>query len=178
MALVSLKQIGMTATGMLMICFTNTASANFYAGAFPYLTYLKVEGQHFSPLGAGFHLGYKITPRHSVDILYVVGLKEDNLNRLDLEVPSVIAGTYRFNFLPNKSFNANLILGFDQVTAKTSLNSVSQLEEKYNGFVYGLALSEGFKSMPELQITAELTNLYKGDSLNILGANIGVRYEF
>lgn len=171
------KMILIVAPILAMACVAS-ANANVYMGLSPFVTSIKVEGQRLSPIGAGLQLGYGFDERHSVDFLYVEGIKEDELNSLELGVSPVMAATYRFNFMPQHGFKVGLILGASQFDVEQSLPQQETMTETYQGFVYGLAFEECFHSMPELKVTAEIMSLYTSDDMNVLGASLGVRYEF
>jgi hypothetical protein len=109
-------------------------------------------------------------------------MKEDELNRLSVEVPSVATATYRYNLYPAKKLKSYFVLGASQIELKAIYDEASDatpdLEESYSGFVYGFAFEEALDSVPSLKVMGQWVNLYDGEALNIHGLSLGMRYDF
>ena len=157
-----------------------THSSATHAGAFVSLAanQISVDASVASSkmLGADFRLGYALDA-HQLELAVMGSVKEDEINQLTIETPSVTSLLYRYAPYQESRLKVHLILGVSQVDVETTINAVTTTDS-FDGVSYGLGLEEAFISVPNLSFKLDWLRLYRGDQVEVDVLSLGLSYEF
>lgn len=152
-------------------------SAGVYIELSPSLLKIDTPSASTRPVLANFRLGYAVS-NHQLEIAFMSGIRDDTLNQLTVEAPSVKSVFYHYLPYPKDSLKIKLILGASQVDIEASYPGVANTSDRFESVSYGIGLEESFKSIPQLKMKFDWIRLYDGDQLNINATSLGLRYEF
>jgi len=154
-----------------------SVSAGSYIELSPSLLKIDTPSASTSPVLANFRLGYAVS-KHQIEIALMSGIRDDTLNQLTVEAPSVKSVFYHYILTPQDSLKIQVILGASQVDIEASYPGVANSSDRFESASYGIGLEESFKSIPQLKMKFDWIRLYDGDQLNINATSLGLRYEF
>ena len=129
------------------------------------------------PVLTDFRLGYE-TPHHQFELAIMTSSKDDQLNQLTVDIPSVQSVFYRYISEPKSDVKFHVILGASQIEVKSSYPNTTDSTDHFDGFSYGIGLEEATRSIPNLKIKLDWITLYDGDQIKISATSLGLRYEF
>lgn len=129
------------------------------------------------PFVADIRLGYA-EYNQQFELAFMSHIKDDNENSLSIEVPAVFSFFYHYLPNPQTSLKYHLIIGASYIEVDTSYPQVSNSSDNFYGVSYGIGFEESFKSAPQVKLSFDVIQLYRGDQLNINAVSLGVHYEF
>ena len=157
--------------------YSSTAGAGIFIALAPSLTKIDTPSASTRPVLTDFRLGYEIQ-NHQLELAVMSSAKEDQLNQLTVDIPSVKSVFYRYITNPKSDIKFHLILGASQIEVESSYPTFPDSTDNFDGFSYGIGLEESFHSIPNLKMKFDWISLYNGDQINISAASLGLRYEF
>jgi len=161
----------------LTLFYSSIAGAGIYIALAPSWSKIDTPSASTHPSLADFRLGYEI-PNHQLELAIMTSTKDDQLNQLTVDIPSVKSIFYRYVPNPKSDVKFHLILGASQIEVDSSYPSIADSTDKFDGFSYGLGLEEAFRSIPNLKMKFDWISLYDGDQITINTISLGLRYEF
>ena len=161
----------------LALLYSSSAGAGVYMALAPSLAKINTPSASTSPKLTDFRLGYA-TPYHQFELAIMASSKEDQLNQLTVDIPSVKSVFYRYIADPKSDVKFHLILGASQLEVESSYPGVPDSSDQFDGFSYGIGLEEVFRSIPNLKMKRDWISLYDGDQITINSTSLGLRYEF
>ncbi|MES0327886.1 MAG: hypothetical protein ABUK13_06825 [Gammaproteobacteria bacterium] len=161
----------------LALFFSSSAGAGIFIALAPSLTKIDTPSASTRPLLADFRLGYEI-PHHQFELAIMSSIKDDQLNQLTVDIPTVTSVFYRYFANSNSGIKFHLILGVSQIEVESSYPTFPDSTDHFDGFSYGIGLEESFHSIPGLKLKFDWISLYDGDQININATSLGIRYEF
>ena len=129
------------------------------------------------PLLADFRLGYE-TGGRQLELALMLGLNDDRLNQLTVDVPFVFSVYYRYLPEVDSSIKLHFILGASHIEVESSYPGVANSTDKFDGVSFGFGFEEHFDFNPQFKMSFDWIRLYHGDRLNINAASLGLHYEF
>lgn len=129
------------------------------------------------PLMADIRLGYTQTD-HQVELAFMTSVEDDKVNLLEVEAPSVLSVFYHYIPRTISSLKFHYIVGASWVSVDSTIPGVAASSDDFNGLSYGLGFEESFQSIPQLKLSVDLMQLYRGKQLDIYSTHLGVHYEF
>lgn len=163
---------------LLAVIFSaSKVSAGAYIELSPNLIKIDTPSASTRPLLADFRLGYA-TSKHQLELAVMSSVKDDQLNQLTVDVPSVKSVFYRYSPYLKSDVKVHLILGSSQIEVESSYPGIPDSTDKFDGTSYGIGFEEAFQSIPALKIKFDWIRLYHGDQININAMSLGIRYEF
>lgn len=163
---------------LFLVAFSSSAAT---AGSFIELSagLIKIDTPAAStqPSVADFRLGYEIS-QHQLELAFMSSIKEDKLNQLTTDVPSVVSILYRYIVYPRDRLKIHYILGASQVKVESSITGITESSDRFDGVSFGLGLEEAFSFNRNLKFKFDWIQLYRGDQINITVKSLGLRYEF
>ena len=129
------------------------------------------------PIAASVYIGYAISSHH-LELVFMDGVNDYNLNQLTVGVNSVRSVFYRYSLSPKTHFKIDFILGASQVAINSTYQGVPGSVSDFSGMSYGIGFREAFWSIPSLSLTFDWIQLYHGEEMDINTMNFGVQYEF
>ena len=161
----------------LVLFYSSSAGAGLFIALAPSLSKIDTPSASTRPVLADFRLGYAM-PHHQFELVIMSSSKEDQLNQLTVDIPSVQSIFYRYVTNPKSDVKFHLILGASQIEVESSYPTFPDSTDNFDGFSYGIGLEESFHSIPNLKMKFDWISLYNGDQINISAASLGLRYEF
>lgn len=161
----------------LTLFYSASAGAGIYFALAPSLTKIKTPAASTRPLLNDFRLGYEI-PNHQLELAIMTSSKEDQLNQLTVDIPSVTSVFYRYVPDSKSDVKFHLILGASQIEVESTFPGIADSTDEFDGFSYGFGLEEAFRSIPNLKFKLDWISLYDGDQITINTTSLGLRYEF
>ncbi|MDH5612098.1 MAG: porin family protein [Gammaproteobacteria bacterium] len=161
----------------LSLFYSSSAGAGIYIALAPTLSKIKAPAASTHPLLTDFRLGYEI-PQHQLELAIMTSSKDDQLNQLTVDIPSVKSVFYRYSPYSKSSIKTYLILGTSQIEVESSYPGVPDSSDQFDGFSYGIGLEEAFHSIPNFKMKFDWISLYNGDQITINTTSLGLRYEF
>ena len=161
----------------LALFYSSSAGAGIFIALAPSLAKIDTPSASTRPVLADFRLGYEI-PHHQFELAIMTSIKDDQLNQLTVDIPSVKSVFYRYIESPNSDVKFYLILGASQIEVESSYPTFPDSTDHFDGFSYGIGLEESFHSIPGLKLKFDWISLYDGDQININATSLGIRYEF
>jgi hypothetical protein len=162
---------------LLSLFSSSQASAEIFMAISPALIKIDAPTGSTRPVLIDYRLGYA-TPEHLFELAIMSSIKEDNLNQLTVDVPSVLSVFYRYSAYPKDRLKVHLILGASQIEVESTYPGVTDNQDSFDGVSFGLGFEEGFKTIPDLKVKFDWIQLYRGDQLNINLMSLGLRYDF
>ncbi len=162
---------------LLMPAATVSADPRVYMEFAPSLLRINTPAATTRPLMVDFRLGYEFY-EHQYEAALMTSVKEDKLNQLTVDVPSVLSVLY--HYVPDRSAQLKLhfILGGSYIHVDSSYPGIGDGSDYYYGLSYGIGFEEAFASMPQLKLSLDWIQLYHGDRLRINTTSLGIHYEF
>jgi len=161
----------------LAFFYSSITSAGVFIELSPSLIKIDAPDESTRPMLADFRLGYAI-PEHLFELAIMTSMKDDNINQLIVDVPSVRSVFYRYSPYPKDRLKFHLILGASQIDVESSFPGATDSADSFDGISYGFGFEEAFKSIQELKLKFDWIQLYRGDKININVMSLGFRYEF
>lgn len=149
-----------------------------YASVGAGLIYVDTPSGRASPPLAGLRLGRAIDLQHHFELALMRSVREDEVNQLDVEVPSVVSLLWRYTPEQESTLKVQGILGVSDVEVDADYAGLASSSEHYTGVSYGVGFEEYFKSVPGLRVSADLVQFYRGDELDIYSVSLGLAYDF
>ncbi len=172
---VHLHSIGLI---ILALVISPTALGEIYIKVAPSQAEIDItNAKSTRPLLADFRLGYETTGQQ-LELALMLGINEDKLNQLAVEVPLVLSAFYHYLPEVNSSIKLHFILGASHIEVESSYPGVADSTDKFDGVSFGIGFEESFEFDPQLRMSFDWIRLYHGDSLNINAASLGLHYEF
>lgn len=162
---------------LLALFYASAADAGVFFALAPSLTKIDTPSASTRPLLNDFRLGYE-TGHHQFELAIMTSAKNDQLNQLSVDIPSVTSVFYRYIENPKSDVKFHLILGASQIEVESSYPGFPDTTDQFDGFSYGIGLEESFRSIPNLKMKFDWILLYNGDQININATSLGIRYEF
>ncbi len=162
---------------LLLAISTQSAQAGTYIELSPAVMAVETKHDATHPKQADFRLGYS-SQYHQIELALMTGIQDGNLNQLKVEAPLVSSVLYHYIPHFNSSVKLHLIAGASQVNIKSSYPGTSGTDDTFSGISFGLGLEESFKSIPQLSLSLDWIQLYRGKDLKINATSLGVHYEF
>ena len=117
-------------------------------------------------------------PMYQVELAVMTSVKDDSLNELTVDVPSVVSVLLHYIPFVDSSLKLHLIAGVSQVKIDSTYTNIVGSSDSFYGASYGVGLEESFESMPRLKLSLDWIQLYSGDRLDISSTSLGVHYVF
>jgi len=152
-------------------------NAGVYIELSPSLLEIDTPSASTHPVMADLRLGYA-SLHHQLEIASMSGIRDDTLNQLVVESPSIKSVFYRYLPYPKDNVKVHLILGASQVDIEASYPGVTNSSDSFDSVSFGIGFEESFQSIPQLKMKFDWIRLYHGDQLNINATSLGLRYEF
>jgi hypothetical protein len=160
----------------LAFCY-QPAQADSYVELSPAVMAVETKYDSTHPKLADFRLGYT-TQYHQIELALMTSIQDGKLNQLKVEAPLVTSVLYHYIPRFNSSVKLHLIVGASQVNIKSSYPGTSGTDDDFSSLSFGLGLEESFKSIPQLSLSLDWIQLYRGKDLNINATSLGFHYEF
>jgi hypothetical protein len=160
----------------LAIC-CQAAQADSYVELSPAIMVVDTHQESTHPKLLDFRLGYT-GQYHQIELALMTSIQDGKLNRLKVEAPLVTSVLYHYIPHFNSSVKLHFIVGASQVHIKSSYPGTSGTDDNFSGLSFGLGLEESFKSIPQLSLSLDWIQLYRGRDLNINATSLGFHYEF
>jgi len=161
----------------LVVFNSSVATAGSFAELSTGLIKIDTPAAATEPKAIDFRLGYEIS-QHQLELAFMKGTKEDTLNQLTSEVPSVLSLLYRYVVYPRDSLKIHYILGVSQIEVESTFSGTAVSSDRFDGVSYGLGLEESFEFHRQLKLKFDWIRLYQGDQIDITVKSLGLRYEF
>lgn len=129
------------------------------------------------PLIADLRLGYTESD-HQFELAFMASVEDDEINLLEVGVPSVVSVFYHYIPSTHSSLKFHYILGASRVSIDSTIPGIANSSDDFNGVSYGIGFEESFESIPQLKVSVDLMQLYRGKQLDIYSTHLGVHYEF
>lgn len=129
------------------------------------------------PSMADFRFGYSNID-HQIEIAFMTSLQDGKVHQLAVSAPLVTSVLYHYLPYPDNHLKLHFIVGASQIEIKSSYPGVSDSTDRFSGVSYGIGFEESFVSMPQLKLSLDWIQLYRGDDLNFTTLNLGAHYEF
>ncbi len=162
---------------MVLLLLSPVVHAEYYVEFSPAPIRVDTTAGTTSPVAIDLRLGYT-QPHHQFELAVMPGIKDDNLHQLSVDVPTVLSVFYHYSPLVNSSPEIHLILGMSQIKVDSSYPGTQDLSDSFYGMSYGIGFEESFKSIPQLKLSFDWIQLYRGDQIDINAASLGIHYEF
>lgn len=163
---------------VLSIMGSSSAIAGAYIELSPSSTKIDTPAATTNPVLADFRLGYALASGHQLELVTMSSIKDDQLNQLTVDIPSVKSIFYRYSPYAKSDLKLHLIVGASQVDVDSSFPGFADTTDRFDGISYGVGFAEAFQSIPALKVKFDWIRLYHGDELNINTMSLGLRYEF
>lgn len=155
-----------------------TALAEVYMEVAPGLAEIDTtNAKSTRPLLADFRLGYETTGQQ-LELALMLGINDDRLNQLTVDVPFVFSVFYHYLPEVNSSIKLHFILGASHIEVESSYPGIADSTDKFDGVSFGFGFEESFEFNPQFKMSFDWIRLYHGDRLNINTASLGLHYEF
>lgn len=161
----------------LLVLLSPALNAGSYIELAPSLINVDTTFATTKPLMADIRLGYAM-PQHQLELAIMSSLKDDSLHQLTVDVPLVVSVFYHYLPAMQSSIKLHLILGASSVDVDSSYPGTAGTSDNFYGVSYGIGFEESFSSIPQIKISLDWIQLYRGDELNINATSLGVHYEF
>ena len=148
-----------------------------YLAVAPAQLKIKTDAGSTEPRVADIRLGYEVDA-HKFELAAMSSMKDDNLNELVTDIPSVTSLFYRYTTDPHGSVRFEFILGYSQVDIESTYVNVPTSTETIEGISYGIGVEEALQSIPQLKFKVDFIQLYRSDDLSLKLFSVGFRYEF
>lgn len=163
---------------LLFLClFSGPGFADSYVEASTGWVYVDTPSATARPVLLDLRIGVE-HQKHQFELALMSSVKEDRINRLSVETPSVISLLWHYIPEQQSSLKFQTILGASVVEVDADLPDLGSSNEEYYGISFGVGFEERFASIPQLKLSIDLMNLYHGDDLDIFAATLGVHYDF
>jgi hypothetical protein len=162
---------------LLLAIGTQSVQAGTYLELSPAQMSVNTTNASTYPLLADLRLGFA-TPDHQIELALMTTIEDDSLNQLTVEAPLVNSVLYHYIPSFNSSLKLHLIVGASQVNIKSSYPGTNGTDDTFSGVSFGFGLEESFHSIPQLSLSLDWIQLYRGQDLNINATSLGVHYEF
>ncbi len=129
------------------------------------------------PMLADVRLGYAIEG-HQIELAAMTSYDDDSLNQLTVKAP--LSSSILYHYIPriNSSLKLHLIIGASQVNIESSYPGTAGTDDNFSGISAGIGLQEAFKSIPQLKVSLQWIQLYRGRDLHISNTSLGIHYAF
>lgn len=162
---------------MLLSLFSTPVNAELYVELSPGVIDVDTTAATTSPYLLDVRLGYE-KEGHQFELALMSSVKDDSLNQLTVEVPAVASVFYHYIPPVDTTLKLHFIVGASHVKIDSSYAGIASSSDSYYGVSYGAGLEESFDFMPQLKLTLDWIQLYRGDRLDISSATLGVHYAF
>ncbi len=162
---------------LILVMASPTLHAQYYLELSPALMNVDTTEGTTKPWLVDIRLGYS-KPQYQLELAVMSGVADDSLNQLTVNVPSVTSLFYHYLPPINGSLKLHLILGASQVKVDSTYPGIADLSDSFYGMSYGIGMEESFKSLPQLKLSLDWIQLYRGDQININTTSLGIHYEF
>lgn len=129
------------------------------------------------PVLGDLRLGYA-KPEHQIELAFMTGVQDDRVNQLVIDVPAIVSVLYHYIPETRSSLKLHYILGASRVEVDSTFPGIAKSSDDFYGVSYGFGLEEHFESIPQLKLSIDFIQLYRGDELDINVTSWGVHYEF
>lgn len=129
------------------------------------------------PWLADFRFGYE-TDGRQLELALMLGINDDRLNQLTVDVPFAISAFYRYLPELDSSIKLHFILGASHIEVESSYPGIADSTDRFDGLSFGIGFEESFDFDPQLRMSFDWIRLYQGDRLNINAASLGLHYVF
>ena len=160
-----------------LLLLSPIAQARSYLELAPALIAIDTPNASTYPLVVDFRLGH-IWHGHQVELALMTHIHDDKTNQLSVEVPVIFSVLYHYVPETESSIKLHLIAGVSSIDVDSTYSGNIQSKDNFYGVSYGLGFEESFKSMPQLKLSLDWIQLYRGDQLNINATSFGIHYEF
>lgn len=141
------------------------------------LIFVSTPADTARPTLLDLRLGYA-TADHQLELALMTSVKEGSVNQLDVDVPSIVSVLYHYIPETRSSLKFHAVLGASWIEVESSFPGFTNPADEFYGVSYGIGFEEHFESIPQLKISIDFMQLYRGDQLDIYTTNWGVHYEF
>lgn len=173
-----MKKYQLLTSLLLMLAFcTQPAQAGPYVELSPAQMTVNTTNASTYPWLADFRFGYSILD-HQIEVALMTTLQDDSLNQLTVEAPLVSSVLYHYIPRYDSSVKLHFIVGASRVNIKSSFPGTNGTDDTFSGVSFGFGLEESFKSIPQLSLSFDWIQLYRGQDLKINASSLGVHYEF
>jgi len=163
---------------LLLTIFSSTiANAGVFFAIAPAMITVDTDNGSTRPLVADIRLAYEIE-KHQIELAVMSSVKEDKLNQLTVDIPSITSVFYRYSPYFKDRLKIHVILGVSQIDVDSIYPNTADSTDSFEGVSFGVGVEEAFISIPELKLKLDWIQLYRGDQLNINALSLGLRYEF
>lgn len=129
------------------------------------------------PMLADIRLGYAIEGLQ-IELAAMTSYDDDSLNQLTVKAPLVSSIFYHYIPRITPTLKLHLIVGASRVNIKSSYPGTSGTDDTFSGISAGIGLQEAFKSIPQLKVSFQWLQLYRGQDLRISTTSLGFHYDF
>jgi hypothetical protein len=153
------------------------SQADLYLELSPAIMQVNTPDASSHPKLLDFRLGYEIYGQQA-ELALMTSVQDGKVNQLAVEAPLVVSLLYHYMPQPDNHLKFQLIFGLSQVNIKSSYPGTSGSDDSFSGLTYGFGLEEAFVSIPQLKLSLDWLQLYRGSDLHINATSLGVHYEF
>ncbi len=167
-------------TGLIIfsLMISPAASGEIYIEVAPSLIEIDTDNAKSThPLLADFRLGYETTGQQ-LEVALMLGINDDRLNQLTVDVPFAFSAFYRYLPEVDSSIKLHFILGVSHIEVESSYPGIADSTDRFDGVSFGFGFEESFEFNPQFKLSFDWIRLYHGDRLNINAAGLGLHYEF
>ena len=147
---------------LLLALFSSPLCANGYIELSPAVVSVDSTRGTTRPLMIDVRLGYSYSS-HQLELALMTTLKDDSLNQLTVDVPMVASVFYHYLPLNQNSLKLHLILGVSSIEVESKYPTTAGFSESFYGASFGIGFEESFKSYPQLKMSVDWVQLYRGD---------------
>lgn len=167
-----------TASIIFALAFSSPAIAEFYLEIAPSEFEIDTSNAKSTrPLLADFRFGHE-TDERQLELALMLGINEDRLNELEVDVPFAFSAFYRYLPEIHSSIKLDLVLGVSHVEVESSYAGIADATDRFSGVSFGIGFEESFEFNPKLKMSLDWIRLYHGDELTISSTSLGLHYEF
>ena len=157
---------------------SSTALAEVYMEVAPSQAVIDTtKARSTRPLLADFRLGYETTGQQ-LELALMLGINDDRLNQLTVEVPFALSVFYHYLPEVNSSIKLHFILGASHIEVESSYPEIADSTDKFEGVSFGIGFEESVDFDPQFKMSLDWIRLYHGEDLNINAVSLGLHYEF
>lgn len=162
---------------LCLVLLSPVLHADYYVEISPAYMNVDTTSGTTKPWLADFRFGFSKADQQ-FELAMMSAIRDGELNRLSVDVPSSFSLLY--HYLPDieGTLKVHFIAGISQVKIDSSYADITDSSDTFSGLSYGLGLEESFSSIPQLKMTLDWIQLYRGEQININTTSLGIHYEF
>lgn len=155
------------------------ASPRGYGGMDLLFTRLNIDDASFSPILGRVNGGLWLFKGIGIEAMLGGALKDDEDNRLTLDIPTLAGAYLRFQSPDDHGLKAYILLGYSQFELDGSLShSAFPGKETFSGPATSVGLLHPLGAEKQFSLYLELSGYFVDEDLDFGGLALGVRYGY